>query len=71
MYRALDLGNSGLAVYMILRFLSSGNSKLSIHLPYTVDEKKAAAKWDAKTSTLSVTLPIIREDIDERMAAAQ
>jgi hypothetical protein len=56
---------------MILRFLSTGNSKLSIHLPYIVDEKKAAAKWDAKTSTLSVTLPIIREDIDDRMAAAQ
>lgn len=62
--------NCSFLVDMILVFLFC-NSKLSIHLPYTVDEKKAAAKWDAKTSTLSVTLPIIREDIDDRMAAAQ
>ena len=45
------------------RFLvRSAKYRLSTHLPYKVDDKKAAAKWDTKKETLSVTLPIIREE---------
>ncbi|OQS04599.1 hypothetical protein THRCLA_03186 [Thraustotheca clavata] len=40
----------------------SSTMKLSTFLPYPVKHKEGKAKWDPKTETLSITLPIIREE---------
>eukprot|EP00455_Lapot_gusevi_P014812 TRINITY_DN17459_c0_g1_i1.p1 TRINITY_DN17459_c0_g1~~TRINITY_DN17459_c0_g1_i1.p1 ORF type:complete len:216 (+),score=23.89 TRINITY_DN17459_c0_g1_i1:65-649(+) len=40
----------------------SSRYKLSLYLPYLVNEKNGNAKWDSKKQILSVTLPIIRPD---------
>ena len=36
---------------------------LPLPLPYPVDHKNGNAKWDAKKSMLSVTLPLMREEL--------
>ncbi|OQR92699.1 hypothetical protein ACHHYP_03314 [Achlya hypogyna] len=40
----------------------SSRLKLSTYLPYPVKHKEGKAKWDPKTDTLIVTLPIVRDD---------
>ncbi|GAX80342.1 hypothetical protein CEUSTIGMA_g7780.t1 [Chlamydomonas eustigma] len=42
--------------------LNHAKYKLSIYLPHRVNEDKGKARWDSKKETLSVTLPIIRDD---------
>jgi hypothetical protein len=37
-------------------------SKLRLALPHKVDLERGSAKWDSKKKTLTVTLPIIRDD---------
>ncbi|CAD5120463.1 DgyrCDS9030 [Dimorphilus gyrociliatus] len=37
------------------------NYKLGLHLPQPVDHKSGKAEWNGKTSTLSITLKMIRE----------
>jgi hypothetical protein len=36
--------------------------KLVLHLPYAVRHLEGHAKWDHKTQSLSVSLPIIRDE---------
>ena len=36
--------------------------RLDLSLPHAVNDKDGTAKWDVEKETLSVTLPIIRED---------
>eukprot|EP00877_Chromochloris_zofingiensis_P003784 jgi/Chrzof1/13406/Cz07g31240.t1 len=43
--------------------LSSPTYKLSLPLPHKVADQKGKAKWDDKKKVLTVTLPIIREDL--------
>lgn len=40
----------------------SNRYKLFLHLPHKVNDQQGRAKWDAKTETLAITLPIVRED---------
>ena len=40
----------------------SKTHKLAIFLPMPVDSDQGKAKWDAKKDTLTVTLPIIRDE---------
>ena len=42
--------------------VQSNKYKLFLHLPHKVNDQQGRAKWDNKTETLSITLPIIRED---------
>ena len=42
--------------------LSSEKYKLNTYLPAKVDEKRGSAKWDARKETLSVVLPLVKED---------
>ncbi|KAK1931160.1 Protein PIH1D3 [Phytophthora citrophthora] len=42
--------------------LLSSTLKLVLHLPYPVRHLEGQAKWDHKTHSLSVSLPIIRDD---------
>ena len=37
--------------------------RLATYLPFPVQEKQGNAKWDARTDTLTVTLPIIRPEL--------
>jgi hypothetical protein len=37
-------------------------SKLRLSFPHKVDSERGTAKWDNKKKTLTVTLPIIRDD---------
>jgi hypothetical protein len=50
--------------------LESSLYKLAMYLPHKVDGEKGSAKWDTKKETLSITLPIIRQDL-VRVAAAK
>lgn len=43
--------------------LESSLYKLAMYLPHKVDGDKGTAKWDKKKETLSITLPIIRQDL--------
>ena len=43
--------------------LESSLYKLAMYLPHKVDGEKGSAKWDKKKETLSITLPIIRQDL--------
>ena len=42
--------------------LGSPVYRLAVYLPHKVDAERGKAKWDAAKKTLSVTLPIIRDD---------
>lgn len=42
--------------------VTSPEYRLATYLPHKVDHKSGKAKWDPKASTLSITLPIIRDD---------
>ena len=41
--------------------LQAPNYRLNLPLPYPVNDKEGAAKWDPKAETLNVELPIERE----------
>lgn len=43
--------------------LQSPAYKLRLPLPHKVDSERGSAKWDSKKKTLSITLPIIRDDL--------
>lgn len=46
-----------------LLFAVSVCSKLRLALPHKVDSERGTAKWDSKKKFLSITLPIIREEL--------
>ena len=48
--------------------LTSIDYRLAIYLPHKVDHEKGSAKWDSKTEALSISLPILREDLLDRVA---
>ncbi|KAK3250324.1 hypothetical protein CYMTET_40285 [Cymbomonas tetramitiformis] len=42
--------------------LESPIYKLAMYLPHKVNDEKGTAKWDKKKETLSIIMPIVRED---------
>jgi len=47
-------------LFVLLLLLRRLTSKLFLHLPHTVNDQQGRAKWDPRTETLSIELPIVR-----------
>jgi len=48
---------------MTKRMVAGGSSFLALYLPHKVNMERSSANWNAASSTLTITMPIVGRDI--------